>query len=151
VVLDAPGNGIIAVDSGLEHNERLHRLPAIDVRNANDGAFEYRFVLQHRRLHLGRADVVTGGDNEVVGARLEVHVAVVVHRHRVTGEVPAALHVGQLPLIGQVAATGGTTDGKPSHGAVRHGSQRLIEHRDFVARHRPADRAVPDVLAGGLR
>ena len=46
-------------------------------------------MLEQRRLDLEAGDVVARRDDHVVGARLEPEVAVLVHRERVAGDVPA--------------------------------------------------------------
>src|SRR5207248_9836672 len=75
---------------------RLHDLPALLVRRADDGAFGDVGVRQKRRLHFRPGDVVAGRDDHVVGARNEVEDAVRVAHEVVAGDVRSEEHTSEL-------------------------------------------------------
>src|SRR5262245_58122721 len=104
---------------------------------------------EQRLLDLGPGDVVPGGHDHVIAARLEPEVAVLVHHVGVSGDVPAIAYVLPLPVVGEVAAAGRALDGEPAHRARRHGVAVLVEHRGDVTRNGATGRARPYVVVGG--
>ena len=68
-----------------QHDHRAHDGAALRVGRRDHRRLGHRRVLDQRRLDLERPDPVAGGDDHVVGAALEVQVAVVVLRDAVAG------------------------------------------------------------------
>ena len=90
------------------------------VGHADDAAFGDGVVLQQNRLDLGPRDVVAGGHDHVVGARLVEEVAVGVHRERVAGQVPAVADVfasGARPRGSDSRSARAARGGRPRPGA----------------------------------
>src|SRR3954470_23283606 len=96
---------------------------------------------QQRRFDLRSRDVVAGRDNHVVGARLVPEVAILIHQVGVAGDIPAVLHVFALTLVGEIAAAGRPTHGKPAHGPGRAVAAYVVDHLRLVARYDLAGRA----------
>jgi hypothetical protein len=99
VVLQQLHHRGVAGVSRLEHAESLDDHPALLVGLADHAAFGHGRMLQQRVLDLGPADVVAGGDDHVVGARLVDEVAVLVLQEGVARIVPAVLHVAGLARV----------------------------------------------------
>src|ERR1700678_2140755 len=92
-------------------------------------------------LDLGPGDVVAGGNDHVVPARLEPEVPGVVDAVVVARDMPAALNVVALSRVVEIAAAGWPTHGQQAGTTVLR-SALLVEHDCFVPRQR---------LAGGAR
>ena len=95
---------------------------------------------QQAVLHLRPADVVAGGDDHVVGARLVKKIAVGIHQVGVAGDVPAMADIGGLARIVQIAAAGGAFHRQSPHAARRQG---------LAVRVKDAGAITGDRLAGG--
>src|SRR5687767_1090155 len=76
--------------SGLELHERARRLAPFFVRLRNNSSSSNSRMLVKRVLDLDRGDVLAAGDDDVLGAVLDLHVAVRVHHREVAGMEPAA-------------------------------------------------------------
>src|ERR1022692_3447408 len=94
-------------------------------------------------------DVVPGGDDDVVRARLVPEVAVTSADVGVAGQVPAVLHVIALPVIGQVLAAGRALDGEAAWLAIGNLLAVLVQDGRLVAGDRQAGRPWADRLVGG--
>ena len=86
-------------------------------------------------FYLGRADVVAGRDDHVIGAGLVEKVTVIVLREGVAGVVPAVFDVIELARIAHVFAAGGALHGEAAHGAVRHLVALGVHHFGYITRH----------------
>src|SRR3954453_18313738 len=91
-------------DPGTKHHERPDDLPPHLVGDADDAALHDIRVRHQRLFDLGAGDVVARRDDHVVVAALVPEVAVLVPDEGVAGDVPAALDVRPLTIVGQVAA-----------------------------------------------
>src|SRR5690242_12072438 len=126
---------VAAFVARLEDDEGLDDRAALLVGPADYAALRDRDVLQQRRLDFRAGDVVAGGDDHVVGARLVEEVAVLVAQIGVAGEVPAVLYIVFLPLVRQVAAAGRALDREAADRARLAGPAFLVEDRRLVARN----------------
>src|SRR5688572_19566454 len=95
--------------AGLQDHIGLHDGAALGVGRTDYAALGHCRVREQRALDLRAGDVVAGGDDHVVGARLVEEVAVLVAQVGVAGDVPAAHltlgdHVVLLSIVGEVAA-----------------------------------------------
>ena len=68
MLLNLLGERLAAHHAWTEHDKSLDHLAALGVRAANSCAFLHCRVLAHSVLHLGRADAVAAGVDQVVGA-----------------------------------------------------------------------------------
>src|SRR4051794_3100848 len=147
-VLDLLDLHVVAVDAGPQHDVRLDQHAAVLVGDAHHATLLDVGVSEHALLDLGRRDVVPGGDDHVVAARLVPEVAVGVLAERVAGDVPTPLHVDALPVVGEVAAAGGSHDGEPAGRADGGRAAVLVEDRRDVPGYGQACRPRTDVVAG---
>src|SRR5262249_52668686 len=69
--------------------------------------------------HFRTRNVVTRGNDHVVGAGGEMEIAVVVLPECIASEVPALSDVGLLPFVGEIAAASWAADRQPSDLATR--------------------------------
>src|SRR6516225_418539 len=70
-----------------------------------------------------------------------MEVAVVVLVKSVAGDIPAVVHIGILPLIGQITATGWAADDELANFAARLFLEIIADDLGFVAIHRLSGRA----------
>src|SRR5215831_12499603 len=91
-VLAAPGDDIVPrrLLSRLELDEGARRLTPFVVGLGHHGGGPNRGVLVERILYLDRGNVLAAGDDEVLGAILELDIAVAMHDAEVAGMKPAA-------------------------------------------------------------
>ena len=112
-----------------QHDDGAHDRAALVVGRGDHGGLGDRLVGDQRGLDLERADPVAGGDDHVVGAALEVQVAVLVARDAVAG-VPRA-RVRLLAEVVQeerrVAGAGRSTSSPSTTSRSTPGSGRPIE------------------------
>src|SRR5436309_1817231 len=80
VLLEVEDEAVTGFVARPEDDERLHDLPAVGVRLADDRALGDRLVLEQRALDLERPDPVGGREDDVVRAAGEPQVAVLVSR-----------------------------------------------------------------------
>src|SRR5262249_44701936 len=123
-------------------------LPSFFVRRTHHAAFGDRRMLEQRDLYFGTGDVVAGGDDHVVGARLVPEVAVRIHEIGVAGDVPAVLHVLALTLVGEIAASGRSAHGEAADAVGRDLLAVGVHDPRLVAGHGLAGRAWADLLLG---
>src|SRR5581483_9391700 len=126
VLLERAHHGCVARLAFFHHDERLDDGAALVVRPADHAAFGDRRMREQRRLDFRPGDVVARRDDHVVGARLVEEVAVLVHQIRIAGHVPAVLYIVLLPLIGEIAAAGGSFYREAPHHAGLAGLAILI-------------------------
>src|SRR5262249_33876268 len=97
----------------------------------------------------GARDVVAGGDDHVVGARLVPEVAVLIHRVCVAGEIPALLNIVLLALVRQIAAASRALHREAADDTRRRGITLFIEHTGAVPGYGFARGAGTDVFTRG--
>src|SRR6201987_6447893 len=90
----------------------LDKLAALLIGNADHRTFFDVWMRQQRRFDFRPGDIVAGRNDHIVGARRKMEIALVVLDKCVAGEIPPAAHIGILPLVGEITATGGTTNRK---------------------------------------
>src|SRR5205814_4986373 len=88
----------------------------------------HALVHEQRALDFGSGDVVAGRNDHVVGARLVEEITVAIPRVGVAGDVPTALHIVALALVGEITAAGGPFHREAADRARGAGAALLIEH-----------------------
>src|SRR5207253_9796418 len=96
----------ISRDVGRQNHIGFHDHAARFIGGADDAAFGHGGMGQQCGFNIRAGDIVTGGNDHVVGSRLVPKVTVVIHYIRVAGDVPAPLNVFALPVVGKIAAAG---------------------------------------------
>ena len=125
--------GCVRVNQAHQHRE--HRLAEIGVRQADHGAFGDAGDGVQQHLDLFGIDVVTAGDDQILGAADDGDIAVCVDLPQITGDEPAVGaqilggFVGHLPVAGK--------DVRAAH------LDHAIHQPQFHPRQRKADRAGP--------
>ena len=117
----------------LERDEGARALAPLGVRPRDHGGLEHGGVAVQGALDLDRGDVLAARDDDVLGAVLDLDVAVLVHHAEIAGVKPAALEGGcggfgilQVALHDVVAAHHDLADGLA---VARHrGHGRGIHH-----------------------
>ena len=64
--------------------------PHLSVAGGDHGRLKHRWMPIQSRLHLDRGDVLAAGDDDVLGAVLDLDVTVGVHHAEIAGVEPAA-------------------------------------------------------------
>ena len=78
-------------DAVLDRDEGAGRFAPAFVGAGDDGGVEYGGVAVEDGFDLDRRDVLAAGDDDVLGAVLQLDIAVLVHHAEVAGVEPAAL------------------------------------------------------------
>ena len=102
-------------------------------------------------LHLQPGNLVTGGNDQVVGPGVIPEIAVLIHAEGVAGQVPAALHVILLARVVQIDAAGRAAHRQPPELARRQRVQVVVHHPGLVARNHLARGAGPDGAGRGMQ
>ena len=123
--------------AGLELDERARRLAPPRVGLGDHRGGEHRGMAVEHVLDLERRDVLAARDDDVLGAVLDLEVAVGVHHGEVAGMEPAAgegrlggLRVLEVALHGDVAAEHDLAHGLAVGGHRRHGLG--VHHREAL-------------------
>ena len=93
----------IALNPWPKDDERRDDLPALDIGRADHRALPHLSVRQQCRFDLGPGNVVTGGDDHIVCACGKMKATVLVLEIRIASQIPAMVHVGLLPRVGDPA------------------------------------------------
>src|SRR5205823_4328619 len=97
-ILQALRHRLIALPIGGQDDECLSELSTVFIWNADNRALGNLGMVEQYVLNFGTGDVVTGGDDHVVGARLIPEVALLIHAEAITGKVPPVLNIIALLL-----------------------------------------------------
>src|SRR5437016_3146317 len=98
-------------------------------------------MLEQYVLYFDSRNVVTGADDQVVGARLEPEVAVFVDAERVASKVPSIVHVLRLLLrIVEIFAAGYAANCKPPDFVAGSSCAIAANHSRRVAMNHFPDR-----------
>jgi len=113
-----------------EHHVRLHDVRVVlRVRLRHHGNLLHMWMRQQRVLDLGAGDIVSGRDDDVIGARNETEVALRVAHVRVTWIVPSVLHVRRLARIVDRAREAEERLNTGTHGRAVHRQLRVLARR----------------------
>ena len=119
------------------------------IRGGDDAAFGHGGMGQQCGFNIRTGDIVTSGNDHVVGSRLVPKVTVVIHYIRVAGDVPAPLNVFALPVVGKIAAAGRAAHCQPPHRASGQFVALVVDDFGLVTRNGFSGRTWTNLILGG--